>query len=607
MSKVVELPLDAIRPNPHQPRRDFPDEALAELAASIREHGILQPLVVSPNGDGQYLLVVGERRWRAAQRAGLTTVPVVVKDLTPQQVLELALVENLQRQDLNPLEEAEAFRRLRDEAGLSAEEIGRRIGKSGAYVRNRIRLLALPEEFQKRVSSGGISARQAEAILSALSVPPEVRERVLQSPGWDSLTRAVQRGASSDELRYLADLAVGYATRQLANAEFPTDQPLEGIRAAVCKECSMVVKDNLCGDPECFSRKEEAWYRWRLGGLSERLGVALLLPQERRQMVNYRHFERDMQASLAHAISTKCPHLRLALRQSYESTYLGPEEDPGAVFVCVRPSGGCSCQRPRAANPKETKRQGEALRRQAIATFTSAILEGHPWALRAILTYLDRPNEDKIRKLDARSAAERIAALLIEWRALPWTTNPEFADARFQEWAMRLGLEGPGDPSDPMAPARRAWARLEAFIARLQRELPLPDHIRDAIHDLISLQVDLEYNHTDNPEAVAILAEVQRALDMLEELHNVVYTWDGGGFEEVPNLVNIPAEDSSFRSALSRAPLPALRYALALVRGRDSHKSRQEALEREIRKRERNDGHHQTLNVVGLRATEMAA
>jgi ParB family chromosome partitioning protein len=585
---VVELPLEAIRPNPHQPRREFPDEGLAELAASIREHGILQPLVVSPDGDGHYLLVAGERRWRAAKLAGLTTVPVVVKDLTPQQVLELALVENLQRQDLNPLEEAEAFRRLRDEAGLSAEEIGRRIGKSGAYVRNRIRLLALPGEFQQRVSTGGISARQAEAILSALSVPPETRERVLQSPGWDSLTRAVQRGASSDELRYLADLAVGYATRRLENAEFPPDQPLagEGIRASVCRECPMVVRGSLCGDPECFSRKEEAWYRQRLGVLSERLGVALLLPQERRQMVNYRHFERDMQASLAHSLSIKCPHLRLTLRQPYESQYLGPEEDPGAIFVCIRSSGGCSCQRPQVSTPKETRRQGEALRRQAVAAFTSAILEGHPWALRAILSYLDHPNEDKIRKMDARSAAERIAALLIEWRALPWTTNPEFADARFHEWAMRLGLEGPGDLSDPLAPARRTWARLEAFIARLQRELPLPDHIRDATNDLIGLKVDLEYNHPDNPEAAAILAEVSRALEMMEELHPIVYRWDGGGFEEIQNLINIPAEDPNFRTALSRAPLPALRYALALVRGRDGHKARQETLEREIRKRE---------------------
>ena len=163
--RVVFLPARSIRPNPAQPRKIFRPEALDELSDSIRQHGILQPLSVRRSGNG-YELIAGERRWRAARMAGLSEVPVVVLEADDRTVMELALVENLQRQDLNPMEEAEGYQRLMKEYGLTQEEAAARVGKSRPAVANALRLLLLPEEVRSLVEDGTISAGHARAILS---------------------------------------------------------------------------------------------------------------------------------------------------------------------------------------------------------------------------------------------------------------------------------------------------------------------------------------------------------------------------------------------------------------------------------------------------------
>lgn len=161
---VREVPVGQIRPNGFQPRRVFDEEKLAELAESVRAHGILQPVVVRAVIGG-FELVAGERRWRAAQMAGLDRVPVVVRELSDAEMMELALIENLQREDLNPLEEAAAYQRLLDEFGLTQEELARRVGKSRSHIANTIRLLNLPSEVQESVSRGTISMGHARALL----------------------------------------------------------------------------------------------------------------------------------------------------------------------------------------------------------------------------------------------------------------------------------------------------------------------------------------------------------------------------------------------------------------------------------------------------------
>jgi len=162
---LSEAPIGAITPNPRQPRSHIDESALRELAESIREHGMIQPLIVTRLADGRYGLIAGERRWRAAQLIGLPSVPVIVKDVAPQQTLELALIENVQRADLSPLEEAQAYRQLIDEFGLTQEQVAQRVAKSRTAVANTLRLLRLPESIQKRLADASLSEGHARALL----------------------------------------------------------------------------------------------------------------------------------------------------------------------------------------------------------------------------------------------------------------------------------------------------------------------------------------------------------------------------------------------------------------------------------------------------------
>jgi len=162
---VRELPIAAIRPNPKQPRHHIDEKALGELETSIRDQGILQPLLVRPAAEG-YELIAGERRFLAAQRAGLDRVPVVVRDFADQQILEASLVENLQREDLDPMDEALGFQALMDDLGYTHERVAERVGKDRTTITNSLRLLSLPQEVQDMVSRGTLTAGHARALLS---------------------------------------------------------------------------------------------------------------------------------------------------------------------------------------------------------------------------------------------------------------------------------------------------------------------------------------------------------------------------------------------------------------------------------------------------------
>jgi len=207
----TRLPLALIRPNPDQPRRRFDEAALEELAASIRKQGLLQPLLVRPQSDG-YELVAGERRYRAAQMAGLAEVPVVVRELDDRTALELALVENLQREDLNPIEEAQGYQRL-VEMGHAQAEIAEAVGKARSTVANALRLLQLDEASQAALAEGRISAGHARALLMA---PPAERA--------DLLARILKEGLSVRQTERLASRPKKKpAARRPAYAELARD------------------------------------------------------------------------------------------------------------------------------------------------------------------------------------------------------------------------------------------------------------------------------------------------------------------------------------------------------------------------------------------------
>ena len=163
---VVTLRISEIEPNKNQPRKDFDENALAQLADSIAEHGVLQPLLVRPMTNGGYQLVAGERRWRASKMAGLSEVPVVVQEMTDTEAMEIGLIENLQREDLNPIEEALGYRELIDSHQMTQDMVAQRVGKSRPVVANALRLLNLPDGVVKMVRNGALSAGHARALLA---------------------------------------------------------------------------------------------------------------------------------------------------------------------------------------------------------------------------------------------------------------------------------------------------------------------------------------------------------------------------------------------------------------------------------------------------------
>jgi ParB family transcriptional regulator, chromosome partitioning protein len=222
------LSINEIRPNALQPRKDFDDETITELTASIKEKGILQPIVVRQAAGG-YEIIAGERRWRAAQRAGVVKVPVVVKDASDMEALELALIENLQREDLNPIEEASGYHHLVEEYGLTHEEVSLRIGKDRSTITNQLRLLRLSDEAKRALIEGEITAGHARALLGLESLSDAnvvlhaIRKKKLSVRMTETLIRnmtrerksAVKPVSSDPYLERLADDIKGFLSTQV--------------------------------------------------------------------------------------------------------------------------------------------------------------------------------------------------------------------------------------------------------------------------------------------------------------------------------------------------------------------------------------------------------
>lgn len=211
-SGIRAIPIESLAPNPDQPRRSFPQEALEELAASIRERGIIQPLIARPvaGQPERFEIVAGERRWRAAQLAQLHEVPVLLRDLSDTEVLEVAIIENIQRADLNPIEEATGYRQLIERFGHTQEKLAAAMGKSRSHIANLLRLLTLPPEVQQHVSAGKLSAGHARALVSTVN-PAELARQVMarglsvretealaQSPGKSRRRSSARPGGAKD-------------------------------------------------------------------------------------------------------------------------------------------------------------------------------------------------------------------------------------------------------------------------------------------------------------------------------------------------------------------------------------------------------------------------
>jgi len=264
--ELCELPIELIKPNPNQPRTKIDSEALAGLASSIEANGIVQPLLVRPLPDGSYELVAGERRWRAAQAAGLEKVPAVVRDRELAERLQVALIENMVREDLNPVDEARACAALVDELGLSKEELARRVGRSRPAVSNLIRLLDLPDEALALLESGDLSEGHGRALLAAEG--NDVRRR---------LARDAVRG--------------GWSVRETENRVKPASRPKKGEsrasklapeEVAAMREAADRLESALGHEVKVKPRGEEIAVEIRLQDLDEALALARSLSRRRR-------------------------------------------------------------------------------------------------------------------------------------------------------------------------------------------------------------------------------------------------------------------------------------------------------------------------------------
>ena len=225
VAATLDIDIDAISPNPYQPRLEMDQEALETLAASIRVHGVIQPLVVTHGPErGRYVLIAGERRWRAARLAGMGAVPAVVKDAVPRAMLELALVENVVRADLAPLEEAAAYRQLIDDFGMTQAAVAERVGRSRVSVTNTLRLLALPDRVQRALGAGEISEGHARALLGLPTAPEQVA----------ALEWVLEKGLS---VRQTEELVRRWAAGETAPGERSAAKPIpESDRDAVLRQ-----------------------------------------------------------------------------------------------------------------------------------------------------------------------------------------------------------------------------------------------------------------------------------------------------------------------------------------------------------------------------------
>ncbi len=256
---TVTLNLNEIEPNREQPRKRFDEEALTQLAESIREHGVLQPLLVKPQPSGSYLLVAGERRWRAARMAGLTEVPVIIRELSEQEAMEIALIENLQREDLNPIEEAQGYKELMDSFGFTQDQVAKRVGKSRSAVANALRLIGLPKEIFPLLENGSLSAGHARALLS-LGDEAEMIE---------TARLAVEKNLTVRDLEKKAQGKRKKVTSSVSQKAFSRDSYFDEMEIALKETLHRKVKILSEGEKGCL--QIEFYSREELRDLAERL------------------------------------------------------------------------------------------------------------------------------------------------------------------------------------------------------------------------------------------------------------------------------------------------------------------------------------------------
>ena len=446
------IALCEIRPNPDNPRKAFDDEALAELAESIKTHGILQPLVLTPGPDNAYLIVAGERRFRAAKLAGLTFVPAVIREFSHQEQLAVMLTENLQRADLDPIEEARGIRQLLGECDMTQAELAHRIGKSQPWVANRLRLLRLPEAVLKQVESGELSPGHAQILLKYEAAP-----KLIEAAAKEIVQRKIPVAeAEQKALNYLGGKGEDY--RMLG----AYDQAFAARGCSKCESYREAGYQKLCLNPECYDKKQAEALAAKSAKLQEQTGGLTIEGLRRAGTV----FAADWQLKRAWcADCEKCDKVKMAM----------PSYGDKPEWICLNPE---CVERRITANAEADERARKAELEAVIAackTAAESAKDGFTEAHLVLLLISVLRNESGRRISRDQFLGSRFGQ---KWPATNYNSDLR-AEPKVRDLINHLLTRKPGQ----LRTAIVEWALVSAY-----------EYLGPAL-DLVSLRVDKPAGH----------------------------------------------------------------------------------------------------------------
>lgn len=549
-TKIIDhgdIPVDLIAPNPEQPRQQLDPASLEELAQSIRERGVIQPIVVElapePTAACRYILHTGERRWRAAKLAGLATIPaIVVNESTPVDRLVRALVENIQRQDMSPLDVARAFARMHDELGMSDQRIADQVGKSRSTIANARRLLDLPEPAQK-LADQGVSERTLAALLPLYNLPEDLLQKAEADPqGYSkpsTLIREIQTGeiGSSDLVRRRVSQIMYNHSQRLAQSGFPLDYEFDAnglkVRSPRCDKCPVRILDgdnSLCPDAACFEAKGHRWRTETLSGASEASGIPLLQGNLVYNDVESFYGNGNLVKQI---IVAGCENLRL----QYDK-YAGTHEErhvpgyPQAAIVCHHGKGKhCTClsklrsertrNDPLQIAERERKKDLQKMLAEYSAILAAAIADANPAVWLRILQSMSYKYSDKGEGWPIETTREKMAQVLIDVK-LPYDPHQRIDVARqaVDKFFSELALPLPGR-DDPAVDIKRRFERIQGWIAAVDRNQVTLEQVQGNLANLEKITDEFDqvsHQHIDKQAFDGFLQALAEAWETLTEL-----------------------------------------------------------------------------------------
>lgn len=532
-SDTLKLPLDLIDPNPNQPRQVFDEEKLQGLAQSIKELGVIQPIVVElseiSDDETRYIIHDGERRWRASRLAGLTEIPVVISakanvaDIASgeEERLSRALVANLQREDLNAIEVAQGYQNLHD-LGWSDKKIGQKVAScSRSKVANSRRLLALPDEIRQPIAEGKISERQAQALIPIYKLPAVALEKARDADSWqttpEKLIKAAINGQSSVGLRNDVSHVIRRSTSDMTDYAF-TDHAFDFngdnvFQAPACQACPVIIKREnklRCPDFDCLSQKKEAWRELRLAKAAEVSGLQPLPDHMADMWKKVESFGSDLELAKL-LLADGCPHENLRLTyEPHFDLYPTVEGYSDVKIWCYHGEGGKRCKCLAAAKRESTKNdpdvQAEKDNKQrleneivvpAAQVLASALAAGSTDAWRLLLPRMAHVYLDKVMDWDLEKIQLKIARSLVS-DSVPWNGYMDINGVRdrVQDRLAQAGLTLPDNTG--LAKIEKRLARVLAWVEAIADETPLAQiegnfrNLNELLDELDDLEAETE-------------------------------------------------------------------------------------------------------------------